>query len=130
MLIGVPKQPQLVEVVRSAYAPWLSKGVRRFLLKEDFVVHVDRVSYTVPSGYITDKASIPHWLHWMFSPDYHPALCASILHDYCYSELYKSMPKARADKIFRAVMLSQGASPAVAAIFYQAVKTFGKGGWA
>lgn len=130
MLISIERQPSLTEVPRDSWAPWLSPGVRKFTLAEDFVVWVDGYDYRVPKGYVTDKASIPSWLHWMFSPNYEPSLCASILHDYCYSHLYKSMPKWRADEMFRSVMLNQGASPLVAQIFYRAVRAFGKGGWA
>lgn len=130
MRIRVDRQPKLIEVPRTAWAPWLAPGVRRFDLLEDFTVQVDDVLYVVPAGYRTDKASIPKWLHWLFPPGYAPALCASILHDYCYSHLYRTMTKAHADDMFRAVMLSQGASTTVACLFYRAVSTFGKGGWA
>ncbi len=130
MQIVIERQPLLIEVPRSAWAPWLTPGVRRFDLVSDFEVWVDGVLYVVPAGYRTDKASIPKWLHWLFSPDYNPSLCASILHDYCYSHLYRAMTKERADTMFRAVMLDQGASKTVACMFYRAVSTFGKGGWA
>lgn len=129
MQIKIPKEPKMTEVPRSTWAPWLSPGVRRFRLTEDFVVFVDGYRYVVPCGYVTDKASIPKWLHWLFPPNYKPSLCAATWHDRAYSHWYRSMPKRYADEVFRAIMLQQGASPIIANTFHWCVSKFGKGGW-
>lgn len=129
MRIRIPEPPRLTEIPRSAWAPWLKPGVRRFRLTADYVVYVDEVRYVVPCGYVTDKASIPKWLHWLFSPGYQPSLCASVWHDRAYSHWYLGMSKRYADAVFKHIMLNQGAEPWVAGAFHAAVSTFGKGGW-
>lgn len=129
MRIQIPKQPRYREIPRSAWAPWLKPGVRRFRLTADFIVYVDEVRFLVPCGYITDHASIPKYLHWLFPPSYKPVLCASIWHDRAYSHWHLAMSKRYADDVFYHIMLNQGADPKIAKLFKWAVSLFGRGGW-
>lgn len=129
MRIEIPRPPAMQKVPASTWAPWLRPGCKRWRLTRDFEVIVDGVRYVVPCGYVTDKASIPAWLWWLWEPGYPPALAAAIWHDRAYSHWYRTLSKRYADKVFREIMLAQGASERVAGLFHWAVKTFGKGGW-
>jgi hypothetical protein len=40
---------------------------------------------TVPAGYVTDLASVPRWLWWLFAPFDPQCAAAAVLHDYLRS---------------------------------------------
>lgn len=109
--------------------PWLKSRATKWQLSQDFIIKIDGQEYCVPEGYIFDGASIPWWMWWLFPPRYRPAWRAAAFHDCCYSHWYRQITKEFADRAFHAIMLADGASPAIADKFYWAVKTFGRGGW-
>jgi len=118
----------------SISSPWLEKGRPRRMLVQDFHVLVltkDRgtLPITVPAGYTFDGASIPRLLWWVFPPSYNASWEAAAVHDWMYSHLHTQYSKSFADEVFYQIMLSQGAHPFVAKVFYKSVQLFGKGGW-
>lgn len=83
--------------------------------------------YTVPTGMITDLASIPKLLR--------PAIDrnglsrpAAVLHDYLY--LIGSLSRKQADELFLEALLSCGVSSFVAKGMYWSVRAFGGGRYA
>lgn len=85
---------------------------------------------TVPRGFITDLASIPRALwNLPFTDPNGVSRRPACLHDALYA-LGRSAGKAFADDALRRAMLSEGASPFVAGMFYKAVHYFGKGSYA
>lgn len=115
-------------------APWIKgRGPRRQLV-DNFIIEVwtpegRTQTICVPRGYIFDGASIPWFLWWAFPPGYDAAWEAAAVHDFIYSHLYHWHSKDFADRVFKAVMLEQGANPVIAQAFYLSVHHFGKGGW-
>lgn len=116
-------------VPRDIKAKWLRKGSDKVALVQDFSVQIDKHLITVPEGYVTDGSSIPRVLWPLFNPWLTEARRASCVHDYIYSHLYETCTKKFADKAFKEIMLKDGASKFLAAIFYRAVRWFGRGGW-
>ncbi len=83
--------------------------------------------YIVPTGMITDLASIPKLLR--------PAIDrnglsrpAAVLHDYLY--LIGSLSRKQADELFLEALLSCGVNSVVAKGMYWAVRAFGGGRYA
>ena len=77
----------------------------------------------VPKGFITDLASIPHWLDWM--PDLDRTGLSrrpAALHDWLYAT---QKPKAYCDDILHQALLAEGMDPIGAKEFYDAVHIFG-----
>lgn len=93
-------------------------------LTEDFSWSDDCDVITVPTGYITDFASVPR-LFWLFFPRYGKYTKAAVIHDYLYSEGIGT--KDRADAIFYHSMLTLGVNAFKAWVMYQAVSMGGKG---
>lgn len=129
MWIEIPERLQTARAPRNVKTPWLTGRGTRWMVSRDWVVVIDGERYTIPAGYVFNGSSIPWFLWWLFPPTYAPAWEASCFHDLCYSHLWRQVTKRFADDAFRAIMLQQGANSAVAAVFYQAVHRFGKGGW-
>lgn len=65
----------------------------RYQLREDIVI----AGHTVPAGFITDGATVPRWLWWLFPPvdRYFPA---AAVHDHL---LESGQPWRVANKFFR-----------------------------
>lgn len=81
----------------------------------------------VPSGYVTDFASIPRIFWSVLSPiDKHGK--ASLLHDYCYTIKYKNNRKY-CDKIFKEAMEVLKVNPLIARFMYNGVRLFGESRW-
>lgn len=85
-----------------------NKGRMLFRLEEDLVVEVwigpGSLSITIPRGYITDFASTPRPLWFIFPPTGKYAR-AAIVHDYFYSYADKNdCTRFFADTIFRELM--------------------------
>lgn len=65
----------------------------------------------VPTGFVTDFASIPR-IFRCFAPKHGPGLRrAAVVHDYLYRTKNTGYTRAQADEIYRAIMRSTGASP-------------------
>lgn len=129
MQISIPESPRLMPVPANTWAPWLAKRSSKMQLADDYIVYVNDACYKVPSGYVTDGASIPRALWWLWPPYNTDSMIAAVLHDYMYSHLWREITKDRADLIFYETMLHCGASPLKAKLFYTAVRYGGKGNW-
>ena len=92
---------------------------RHFIVMYEFKFY--DYEFTVPQGFITDLASIPKVLWWLYPP-YGDYMEAAIYHDYLYA---LGIGKSFADKCFKQLMLNYGVSKFTAEIFYQSVKLFG-----
>jgi len=83
-------------------------------------------SLVVPSGFVTDFASIPRRLQG-FIPKLGPHLCPAIVHDYLYAE--QICTRAQADAIFLEMMKDLGVSLATRRMMYWSVRLFGGSPW-
>lgn len=84
-------------------------------------IHTGR-TVEVPADFVTDFASVPRLLWWLYPPHDHTARAAA-LHDYLYRTGMVS--RAVADLAFLEVMLSDGVRPSRAWAMYYAVRAFG-----
>lgn len=100
----------------------------RFLLTQPLVIRVGegRDSLVVPSGFVTDFASIPKRLRGFISK-LGPHLCPAIVHDYLYSE--QVCTRAQADAIFLKMMEDLGVSWLTRRVMYWSVRWFGRSAW-
>nr|DAY32484.1 MAG TPA: Protein of unknown function (DUF1353) [Caudoviricetes sp.] len=80
----------------------------------------------VPSGFITDLATIPR-VFWSLFPPHDDYAKAAILHDYMYENAIAS--KAEADIILYEAMQVLGVPKWKSKLFYLAVKYFGTGNY-
>ncbi len=83
----------------------------------------DGITVLVPQGTVTDFASVPRWLWWLYPPD-GPWQAAAVVHDYLYAS--SACSRFLADAIFRAAMEADGVPWWRAAILYYAVRIFGR----
>jgi hypothetical protein len=83
-------------------------------------------SVTVPTGFVTDFASIPQLFWSLLKPDGLYAY-AAVMHDYLYWT--QEQPKENADDILKFGMQELGVSDAVVFAIYQAVRNFGQSSW-
>lgn len=79
---------------------------------------------TVPTGYVTDLASVPR-IFWNIVPPHGKYAKAAIVHDYLYSRAIKT--KDYADNIFYEAMGVLCVPMWKRKVMYLAVKYFGKG---
>lgn len=80
----------------------LHDGTKNFVLCNNIVYHSNAGSiYTVDAGFITDLASIPHFL-WPFYPPHDLYLTAAILHDKFCEATWIS--RKEGDLLFREAM--------------------------
>lgn len=89
-------------------------------------------TYTVPSGFVTDLASVPRGL-WNIFPKSGKYNRATGLHDGAYNDALIDclgnpliVPKKDADALFLEAMLADGVSETQAKWMYRAVKLFGR----
>lgn len=93
----------------------------------------------VPTGFVTDLASIPKVIQALGVPADGPWTPAAILHDLLYQRrddglsddepfglLGRCYDKSFADRVFRLAMLRYGVDPAIAEAMYLAVAAFGE----
>lgn len=81
----------------------------------------------VPKGFITDGASVPRMLWWLFPPVGDRYSKAAVLHDFMYST--QMFGRSRADKIFLEAMEALGVSWWKRRTLYSAVRVFGHAAW-
>ena len=80
----------------------------------------------VPSGFVTNFASVPRILWWVISPiDKHAK--AATVHDYCYFIHYDS--KERCDDIFAEAMKVLGVKKWKIFFMYWSVRLFAQSSW-
>lgn len=80
----------------------------------------------VPSGFVTDFASIPKAFYSVLRPDGEYAY-AAIIHDYLY--WIQDRSREECDKIFKECMLEFKVAETTAQVIFRAVRTFGGAAW-
>ena len=98
-------------------------------LLRDLKATVNGKDITVPAGYVSDWASTPRAICWLYPPTYAPAQRGAWIHDYLYTDLHDEFTKNFADKARAAAVQEDGGSAFSANAFYWATRMFGKGGW-
>jgi len=103
------------------------KNGEKWVVRKEFFYDVgfegSKDTIVVPSGFVTDFASVPRVL-WSIFPKWGVYGPASIIHDYLYFSHEKT--REEADYIFYEGMLVLGIKKWKAKILYNAVKIFGK----
>lgn len=99
------------------------------ILLEEYVYEINGYLIRVPKSFITDGASVPHSLQWLYNP-YGKYINAAVVHDYLYSCYNNTgINRTLADKIFRHIMQETGVSANIRRKFYAAVRFFGEASW-
>lgn len=99
------------------------------ILLEEYVYDINGYLIRVPKSFITDGASVPKSLQWLYNP-YGKYINAAVIHDYLYS-IYNNtgINRTLADKIFNFIMKETGIDNRTRRKFYIAVKYFGETSW-
>ncbi|MDP9525356.1 MULTISPECIES: DUF1353 domain-containing protein [Pseudomonas] len=84
---------------------------------------------TVPVGYLSDLASVPHLARRIVDPQTPAARRPSVVHDRIYTHETHRFTKAEADRIFYDALREEGMNTALAWLMYQAVRIGGRGTW-
>ena len=96
------------------------------ILEADYIYSINGFLITVPKGFITDGASIPKSLQWIYDP-FGKYIKGAVIHDYLYSKYNNiGINRTLADKIFDFIMKETGVNAKTRRKFYVAVKYFGK----
>ena len=99
------------------------------ILLEEYVYEINRYLIRVPKSFITDGASVPHSLQWLYNP-FGKYIKAAVIHDYLYSCYNNTgINRTLADKIFKHIMKETGVDDRTVRRFYNAVKYFGATSW-
>ena len=105
----------------------LSNG--KAILLDDYVYSINGYDIKVFRGFITDGASVPKSLQWLYNP-YGKYIKAAVVHDYLYSVYNNTgINRTLADKIFKHIMKETGVDDRTVRRFYAAVKYFGVTSW-
>ena len=83
---------------------------------------------TVPTGFVTDFASIPR-MFWTILPKWGKYGNAAVVHDFLYCTQPEQYSRKRADEIFLEAMLVLDVGKCTAKAMYKAVRAFGGPGW-
>jgi hypothetical protein len=99
------------------------------ILLEEYVYDINGYLIRVPKSFITDGASVPHSLQWLYNP-FGRYIKAAVVHDYLYSCYNNTgINRTLSDKIFDFIMKETGVNAKTRRKFYVAVKYFGKIFW-
>ena len=99
------------------------------ILLQDYIYSINGYEIKVFKGFVTDGASVPHSLRWLYNP-YGKYINAAVIHDYLYSTYNNTgINRTLADKIFKHIMKETGVDSRIARKFYAAVKYFGATSW-
>ena len=99
------------------------------ILLEEYVYDINGYLIRVPKSFITDGASVPKSLQWLYNP-FGKYIKAAVIHDYLYSAYNNTgINRTLADKIFRHIMKETGVDNRTVRRFYNAVKYFGETSW-
>lgn len=99
-----------------------------FILREPFMVRIDKSIEVVPANFITDLASIPRILWAFYSPNDTATIRPAILHDYMY-HCDTKYTRREADLIFYYALVCSGVSKFRANKYYYAVRLLGWKFW-
>jgi hypothetical protein len=83
-------------------------------------------SIEVPAGFLTDFASVPRPLWWLF-PTWGRYGNAAVIHDFCYSQ--HCVTRRRADQVFLEGMIVLGVGRFTRTMLFTAVRLFGGPSW-
>ena len=107
---------------------WDESGERLVLVKA-LTYETQKLSVTVPVGFVTDMASVPRLLWWLFPP-FGRYLTAAVVHDYLYQHgSTLGYTRAQADWLFLQIMVEDGVALWRAWLMYRAVRCFGWRAW-
>jgi hypothetical protein len=81
---------------------------------------------TVPSGFITDFATVPRIFRWYIT-GHGKTRRPAVLHDYLYRN--KAGTRKQADQLFRDALREEGMSKIRSTVLYLAVRLFGGFSW-
>ncbi len=99
------------------------------ILLKDYIYSINEYEIKVFKGFITDGASVPKSLQWLYNP-YGKYINAAVVHDYLYSVYNNTgINRTLSDKIFRHIMKETGVDSRTVRRFYNAVKYFGETSW-
>lgn len=99
------------------------------VLLEDYVYSINGYDITIFKGFVTDGASVPHSLQWLYNP-FGRYIKAAVVHDFLYSCYNNTgINRTLADKIFRYIMQEIGVDNRTVRRFYAAVRAFGETSW-
>ena len=99
------------------------------ILLEEYVYEINGYLIRVPKYFITDGASVPKILQWLYNP-FGRYINAAVIHDYLYSCYNNTgINRTLADKIFRHIMQETGVDNRTVRRFYTAVRCFGELNW-
>ena len=99
------------------------------ILLQDYIYSINEYDITVFKGFVTDGASVPHSLQWLYNP-YGKYINAAVIHDYLYSTYNNTgINRTLSDKIFYFIMKETGIDNRTRRKFYTAVRCFGETSW-
>ena len=99
---------------------------KKAVLLKDYIYSINGYDIKVFRGFITDGASVPKSLQWLYNP-YGKYINAAVIHDYLYSAYNNTgINRTLADKIFNFIMKETGVDNRTRRKFYMAVKYLGK----
>ena len=102
---------------------------KKAVLLQDYIYSINDYDIKVFRGFITDGASVPKSLQWLYNP-YGKYINAAVIHDYLYSVYNNTgINRTLADKIFMHIMKETGVPANVRRKFYTAVRCFGETSW-
>lgn len=101
----------------------------KFRLTKTYQIETSLCTFNIPRGFVTNFATTPKWIHWLYPPrgKYDRA---ALLHDYfCnVNNRYKVLPEGKrvCDKLFLEVMKRDKVNFFTRNIFYIFVRLTGK----
>ena len=99
------------------------------VLMQDYIYSINGYDIKVFKGFVTDGASVPHSLQWLYNR-FGKYIKAAVIHDYLYSTYNNTgINRTLADKIFNFIMKETGVDNRTRRKFYLAVKYFGETSW-
>ena len=99
------------------------------VLLADYVYSINGYDITIFKGFVTDGASVPHSLQWLYNP-FGRYIKAAVVHDYLYSAYNNTgINRTLADKIFNFIMKEINIDSKIRRKFYIAVRCFGETSW-
>lgn len=102
---------------------------KKAVLLQDYIYSINGYDIKAFRGFITDGASVPKSLQWLYNP-YDKYINAAVIHDYLYSTYNNTgINRTLADKIFNFIMKETGIDNRTRRKFYMAVRAFGETSW-
>ena len=96
------------------------------VLMQDYIYSINGYDIKVFKGFVTDGASVPKSLQWLYNP-FGKYIKAAVIHDYLYSTYNNTgINRTLADKIFNFVMKETNVDVRTRRKFYAAVRCFGE----